>query len=559
MQDSRWKVNNSILSTLINMSKQQPCYGISGLGMSCANQSVFSYTMNTVEGFDAYFVEPLKDLWKCPICRLAAREPKLTECGHQFCTECLGPLIRGNTLSCPVCRKNLNKSQVYPNNMMKREILGLKIECYQCKKGCIWQGELRQREQHNKQCGYVQEACSNDCGESLMRKDMDNHRRQECSRRIVVCSYCGTYREYRRLGGHYVTCDGYPVDCPYKCGMQIARKDVELHTSEEDACSNKPLTCEFAFAGCQFIGNKRHLKDHMQTSTVDHLSLAMKSVAYLGKRLAETEDELANVKEKQAQTDSRLVVAEENLAATDLQLAEAKTKQTKTDFLLAEAEKKQTKTDFQLAEAEKKQEVAEKEYEQTKAQLATTEANFREVKEALDLELKLSKPYKRFMKRGWKESLESAEFVRAVLDMKTEISLAIDGTTVYLWKIDSKGLVNSQGYSSLRFFRAKPSILSTEFYTGYSGLRLQLEFGIIPNGSNYSFKAMVYILDRPLRLKCFMSVVLHDQRDHQSEIRKTIDLAALVCQKGRYVVELEFQNTSCFDVTDGLLMVFQLK
>ncbi|XP_062512459.1 TNF receptor-associated factor 4-like [Corticium candelabrum] len=460
-------------------------------------------------GFEAHFVEPLIDLWKCPICLLAAREPKLTECGHQFCTECLGPLMGGNTLSCPVCRKSLNKSQVYPNNMMKREILSLKIECDQCKKGCTWQGELRQREehnkqcgyvpeacstncgqsvmrkdmdnhrrqvcrrrvvvcsycgtgctwqgelrlreQHNKQCGYVPEACSNDCGQSVMRKDMDNHRRQVCRRRIVVCSYCGTgctwqgelrlreqhnkqcgyvpeacsnncgqsvmrkdmdnhrrqvcrrrivvcsycgtgctwqgqlrlreqhnkqcgyvpeacsnncgqsvmrkdmdnhrqqvcrrrivvcsycgtgctwkgelrqreqhnkqcgyvpeacsnncgqsvmrkdmdnHRrqvcrrrvvvcsycrtslECRLLRGHYGTCDSYPVDCPYECGMQIARKDVELHTSEEDACSNKPLACKFASAGCQFIGNKRHLKDHMQTSTVYHHSLAMKS------------------------------------------------------------------------------------------------------------------------------------------------------------------------------------------------------------------------------------------------------------------------------------------
>ena len=529
--------------------------------------------MNTRRGFDAYFVEPLKDLWKCSICYLAAREPKLTECGHQFCTECVGPFFRGDRLSCPVCRYNLNKSQVYPNNLLKREILHLKIQCDQYTKGCSWQGELKQREQHNKRCGYIPDACSKDCGESVMRKDMDNHKEQVCHRRIVGCSYCGTPLEYRHVPNHYVTCDSYPVDCPYKCGMGIARKDVELHTSEEDACSNKPLACEFASAGCKYIGNKRHLKDHMQTSTVDHLSLAMKSVAYLGKRLAETEDELANVNEKQAQTYSRLVVAKKNQAATDLQLAEAKTKQTETDFQLAEAEKKQSKTDFQLAEAEKKQaktafqlakaekrqEVAEKEYEQTKTQLATTNANFREVKEALDLEVQLSKPYKRFMKRGWKESLESAEFVRAVLDMKTEISLAIDGTTVYLWKIDSKGLVNSQGYSSLRFFRAKPSMLSTEFYTGYSGLRLQLELCIIPNGSNYSFKTMVYILDRPLRLKCFLSVVLHDQCDHQSEIRKTIDLAALVCQKGRYVVELEFQNTSYFDVTDGLLMVFQLK
>ena len=63
----------------------------------------------------------------CPICHLAAREPMLTKCGHQFCQECLRPLIRDGNVTCPVCMEELKESEMFLNNMTKHEILSLKI------------------------------------------------------------------------------------------------------------------------------------------------------------------------------------------------------------------------------------------------------------------------------------------------------------------------------------------------------------------------------------------------------------------------------------------------
>ena len=44
-------------------------------------------------GFDANFVEPVADRLTCPICHLALQEPRLTQCGHQFCFGCLSPSL----------------------------------------------------------------------------------------------------------------------------------------------------------------------------------------------------------------------------------------------------------------------------------------------------------------------------------------------------------------------------------------------------------------------------------------------------------------------------------
>ncbi|XP_062512468.1 TNF receptor-associated factor 6-like [Corticium candelabrum] len=260
-------------------------------------------------GLDAHFVEPLNDRCVCPICHSAAREPMLTKCGHQFCQECLRPLIRNGNVMCPVCRTKLNTSEMLVNNMTKREILSLKILCDQCEKGCSWQGELRQRDEHNRKCGYVFEACSNDCGGLVMRMFMDYHKQNKCNRRILGCCYCDTELEYRLLTVHYEMCDSYPVYCPYKCGAQAARKDVETHISRQGVCPTSPLHCDFASAGCQFIGNREQLQYHLDKNIVYHLSLAMQTVSNVQERLEETDKELADVKKTLQHTESLLLSA----------------------------------------------------------------------------------------------------------------------------------------------------------------------------------------------------------------------------------------------------------
>ena len=70
--------------------------------------------------------------------------------------------------------------------------------CDKCEEGCSWQGELRQRDEHNQECGYVVEACSNDCGEMIMRKDMDYHKQNECSHGQICMSTQGSSQDFGR-------------------------------------------------------------------------------------------------------------------------------------------------------------------------------------------------------------------------------------------------------------------------------------------------------------------------------------------------------------------------
>ncbi|XP_062505861.1 TNF receptor-associated factor 6-like [Corticium candelabrum] len=433
----------------------------------------------------------------------------MTDCGHQFCLECLRPLIVDNNLTCPVCRTELKESEIYPNNMVKREILSLKIVCARCKEGCAWIGELRQRDEHNQECGYVVQPCDNNCGENVMRKDMDSHKKNECHRRTVGCCYCDGELEYEQMSGHYKTCAKYPVACPHQCGVQIARECMEMHASREGECPNSPLQCDFAFAGCQFIGTKKKLQNHLERDTKTHLSLAMKSLHTVTERLAKSE-------QKQQETEMEL----------------ARIKEVQQDFT------------EQLTKLEKQQQV--KELELTR------------MKEALSVQLPCIIDW---MKNGLETSMQSPKFVEALLQETNELSFELSEAVVYLWKIKWS---NNVKLVHTLFSGSRPPdqvICSTKFCTGFPGLHLQIH--IFPCESTFTFAIICTKADCDLDLESMtflvVTTLLHQQSDgHQN--RKQEFLMKL---PSRIPLTRSFQGESIpleqFVSDDELYVTFQFK
>ena len=424
-------------------------------------------------GFDAHFVEPVKDRYTCPICHLAAREPMLTKCGHQFCQECLRPLIRDGNATCPVCREELKESEMFLNNMTKREILSLKIYCDQREKGCSWQGELRQCDEHNQECGYVVEVCSNDCGEVIMRKDMDYHKQNMCSRRIVGCCYCDTQLEHGQLTVHYETCDSY-----------------------------SPQQCDFASAGCQFIGNKEQLQDHLEKNIVNHLSLTMQSVS--------------NLQEKLASADKKQKRMETNLSVAEDELCDVKEKLQQTESLLLVA-------------------------------------NYGSFIKSLGVEC-----------LGKDDQKQSVEYVNTLLDDQTQISFEIGGTFVDLWKIKTqhfyhKHSVGCQSILSNKFYTRNPRLhLQLELISDECGYGSSQRCSYVVR-----VRCCDRRYDKRLHeSKYLMSACLHDSRGYSLRVQRESDFSSSH-GRGRETlckVDLTFGATNkSLVVTDGLLVVFELE
>jgi hypothetical protein len=190
-------------------------------------------------------------------------------------------------------------SKVFPNNALKREVLSLKIKCDQHGKGCEWVGELRNRNEHSVHCEYIDEECSNMCGEMVIRKAMTVHKEKQCQRRKASCGNCGLSMEWKKLPDHYKKCHMYPVNCIH-CGELLARYRMVQHTGRQGTCSKSSLSCDFEEIGCQFRGTRKELAKHMEANAVSHLSLMAVELAATKRKLGETERKLAIIESRRA-------------------------------------------------------------------------------------------------------------------------------------------------------------------------------------------------------------------------------------------------------------------
>lgn len=275
-------------------------------------------------GHDADFVSPLSEDLTCPICQLALKEPRLTNCGHLFCEACLTALAESSLglFSCPICRTNLWKHHIYPDNNTKRHVLDLMIKCHQKDNGCDWVGELRQREQHNGVCQFVDEVCRQ-CGDSVVKKHVLDHLADQCIKRIVICAYCDTEMVCEELKTHHNECCEFPVPCQLGCGGDIARQSMRDHVSIHGTCPNTQMECFFKDMGCCFQSTRHKVDEHMTVDVSKHMAILMVSVHGQKEeiaRLATVEDELTTLRKELTDTKKQLMKTEGELEDTKSQL-----------------------------------------------------------------------------------------------------------------------------------------------------------------------------------------------------------------------------------------------
>ena len=98
----------------------------------------------TMPGYIAKFARPLLDRNKCPLCLLAMRNPVQTECGDLFCRDCLEVVLKKRHPICPLDKEEITQEGTFPDNISRREILRLKVNCSH--QNCRWIGILENLE-----------------------------------------------------------------------------------------------------------------------------------------------------------------------------------------------------------------------------------------------------------------------------------------------------------------------------------------------------------------------------------------------------------------------------
>ena len=226
---------------------------------------------------DYNFVQDLPDAYLCQVCLKVLQEPHVTECcGQHYCKACLENWFSQNRgrKTCPQCRATNFNHMIY--KPLQRQINELEVYCTNRSNGCQATMQLSNLDNHLNICQYCILACPNNCGTSVMRKDLDAHLNNWCQLRRVGCSYCELPVRVIQYWDHTRSCHQRPVQCPRQCGASTLRYcDLPSH---EDCCPNMPVPCEFYEAGCKQELLRKDYADHMVANTTNHLATIYSSL-----------------------------------------------------------------------------------------------------------------------------------------------------------------------------------------------------------------------------------------------------------------------------------------
>ena len=212
-------------------------------------------------------------------------------------------------MKCPVCREETGGfSQNFP---IKREIKSLHIYCTNKEKGCEWQGELNDINNHlgnSDGCQFEEVKCSNECGKMIQRRYLTSHVETECSRRKVNCQYCHDTGEHQFIEGqHKEECPKLPLPYPNKCEVgSVNREDMEAHRKE---CPLEMIQCEYYSVGCEVRMACKDQEKHKRENIEGHLMM--------------TKQGLDNIQHDNEKMKEHLMMTTHELTDTKAQLAAA--------------------------------------------------------------------------------------------------------------------------------------------------------------------------------------------------------------------------------------------
>lgn len=202
---------------------------------------------------------------------------RTTCCDHSFCRGCIEPIKASNRAVCPLCKQKfeIHPSKWLQRSLYHLDVYCVhKSEGCEWV-GPL--GQLEKHLNHATDaagdelmngCGFVPLRCHS-CGESVPRKGFKEHVSDVCEQRPFDCEFCDEYKSTYLdvVDNHWPQCPCHPVECTNKCGKSIKRKDLEQHFSRE--CPLTSIPCEF----CSIPVAREKMHDHLVSNLTTHVAL----------------------------------------------------------------------------------------------------------------------------------------------------------------------------------------------------------------------------------------------------------------------------------------------
>ena len=225
-----------------------------------------------------------------------ARNLSEMEEGFVICKICVG-ITRNATLykeetTCFVCSESPNLNHV---KLVQTAVDQLEIKCPVLRR-CNWSGKLSEAEEHLKNCGSFLIQCDL-CKEVFSRSERELHETEQCLLRIVKCQYCDQDTKAKFVSQHFEDCDGFPIYCPNKCGVEFLRGKLSKHRSE---CELEAITCPYKVYGCKAESiSRRDLLAHKKEFYIEHIDTSLVQMSRSQSEIKLLKDENAVLKKEQ--------------------------------------------------------------------------------------------------------------------------------------------------------------------------------------------------------------------------------------------------------------------
>ena len=226
------------------------------------------------------FVPQTQDgkLYFCPVTFELLIDPVQTNfcCGNHL-SRAVAEQLQAEGKPCPLCEKTPLKTT--DDRFFKRKVRQLKVRCHNKSAGCRWVGELGELEGHlnlgslEGQCDFVEVECPLKCCKILQRRNVEEHKSNDCAKRPFSCKYCDYKSTHEKVAyDHWPKCQRFPKVCPNKCSTDtIERRFLQHHLQEQ--CPLQEIPCKFSFAGCQAAVERKSMQNCLDENKDEHLNM----------------------------------------------------------------------------------------------------------------------------------------------------------------------------------------------------------------------------------------------------------------------------------------------
>lgn len=225
------------------------------------------------------------DTLKCYLCLEIFKEPRMTDCGHKFCSSCLIKVKPTKKCDehdwcmlkeCPLCRKIVHPGMLIKDLHLSSTIDSIQVRCLQ---------------KLNSECGnYI-------CSEEIYVEGIENHLKNNCHYCLVNCKYeCGSSNYIFDRDEHESSCLKNPetkIHCP-KCSESVYAVFLKKHT--ENDCPEGIVSCTVT-SFCKKKIKRCELEQHVKNESFEHINILNKRMDIRFEIINKLEKEL-NEKDK---------------------------------------------------------------------------------------------------------------------------------------------------------------------------------------------------------------------------------------------------------------------